>query len=175
MFKMKVFSISTLALGAALLLSRPASADTISLTLASPVQSGAGGDTLSFEATVSAPGKNGGTIFLNGDNFGSLASPLTSNDDGFLLGYPLSLEPGDTFSDLLFTISLPSSIIAGPYLGSFSILGGADGNAQDVLATVNFTVNATAPSAVPEPGSVWLLATGLMGVGVVMTYKRAIV
>ena len=67
---------------------------------------------------------------------------------------------------LLFTISLPSSIITGPYLGSFSILGGADGDAQDVLATVKFEVDATAaPAAVPEPGSVWLLATGLMGLG----------
>ena len=77
MFKMKSFSISTLALGAALLLSRAASADTISLTLASPVQSGAGGSKLFFDATVTAPGKNGGTIFLNADNFGGLASPLT--------------------------------------------------------------------------------------------------
>ncbi len=163
MFKKTAFSISTLVLGAALLLARPASADTITLNLTNPVQTGAGGSTLSFDATVSAPGKNGGTIFLNGDDF-TVPSPLTLNDDGFFFGFPLSLDPGDSFSGLLFTISLPPGISAGPYLGSFSILGGADGSAQDVLATVNFTVNATAgTSAVPEPGSLMLLGTGLAG------------
>ena len=164
MFKKTAFSISMLALGVALLLARPASADTITLNLANPVQTGVAGSTLSFDATVTAHGNNGATIFLNGDNFTSLASPLTSNDDGFLLGFPLSLDPGESFSGLLFTITLPSDINAGQYLGSFAILGGTDGSAQDELATVDFTVNATAgTSAVPEPDSLMLLATGLTG------------
>ena len=88
---------------------KPASADTITLNLANSVQTGAAGSTLSFDATVTAPGNNGTTIYLNGDNFTSLASPLTSNDDGFLLGFPLSLDPGESFSGLLFTITLPSN------------------------------------------------------------------
>jgi hypothetical protein len=164
MFKKTTFSISMLVLGAALLLTRLASADTIILNLTNPVQTGAAGSTLSFDATVAASGKNGGTVYLNGDNFTSLASPLISNDDGFLFGFPLSLDPGDSFSGLLFTIMLPSDISAGQYLGSFTILGGANGEALDELATVDFTVNATAgPSAVPEPESLMLLATGLAG------------
>ena len=69
MFKKTAFSISMLVLGAALLLARPASADTITLTLTNPVQSGVGGSTLSFDATVTAPGTNLGTVYLNGDNF----------------------------------------------------------------------------------------------------------
>ena len=61
-----------LVLGVALLLARPASADTINLNLANPVQTGVAGSTLSFDATVTAPGNNGATISLNGDNFTSL-------------------------------------------------------------------------------------------------------
>src|SRR5207245_1367742 len=132
--KKTAFSIPMLVLGAALLLTRLASADTIALNLTNPVQTGVGGSTLSFDATVTAPGKNGGTVYLNGDNFTSLASPLTSSDDGFLLGFPLSLDPGESFSGLLFTITLPSDINAGQYLGSFAILGGAEGGALDELA-----------------------------------------
>jgi hypothetical protein len=129
------------------------------------VQTGAAGSTLSFDATVAAPSNNGGTIYLNGDNFTSLASPLISSDDGFLLGFPLSLDPGKSFSGVLFTITLPLDINAGQYLGSFAILGGADGGALDELATVDFTVNATAEtSAVPEPDSLMLFATGLAGI-----------
>jgi hypothetical protein len=164
MFKKTAFSISMLVLGAALLLAPPASADTITHSLTNPVQTGAGGSTLSFDATATAPGKNGGTIYLNSGFFASLDSPLTGSEDPFIVGFPLSLDPGESFSGLLFTITLPSGISAGPYLGSFMILGGADGDAQDELATVNFTVNATsAPSAVPEPGSLMLLGTGLAG------------
>ena len=164
MFKKTAFSISMLVLGAALLLARSASADTITLNLANPVQTGAAGSTLSFDATVAAPSNNGGTIYLNGDNFTSLASPLISSDDDFLLGFPLSLDPGESFSGVLFTITLPSDINAGKYPGSFAILAGADGGALDELATVDFTVNATAEtSAVPEPDSLMLLATGLAG------------
>ena len=174
MFKKTAFSISMLVLGVALLLARPASADSITLNLANSVQTGVAGSTLSFDATVMAPGNNGGTIYLNGDNFTSLASPLISNDDGFLLGFPLSLDPGESFSGLLFTITLPSDINAGQYLGSFAILGGADGGALDELVTVNFTVNATAgTSAVPEPESLMLLATGLAGM--MLRAKRCVV
>jgi hypothetical protein len=159
-------------LAATLLLSSSAQADTISLNLTSPVQTGAAGSMLSFFATVSAPGTNGGTVFLNGDNLNQDAG-LTPNDDGFLLGFPLSLDAGDSFNGLLFTVALDPSLVAGPYTGFFTILGGADAGAQDVLGTVNYTVNVSStPSAVPEPECLMLLATGLPGLAFLVRSKR---
>ncbi|MCU1323233.1 MAG: putative exosortase interaction protein [Acidobacteriaceae bacterium] len=168
----KVSMLALFVLAAALLLSSPASADTISLNLTNAVQTGTAGSTLSFFATVAAPGTNGGTVYLNGDN-SNLDSPLTLNDDGFFLDFPLSLDAGDSFSGLLFTVTLPSNIASGLYTGFFEILGGSDGGSLDTLQSVNFQVNvAPVVSAVPEPESLMLLAAGLPGLAVLARSKR---
>lgn len=154
-------------LPATLLPSTRAFADSISLNLTSPVESAAAGSTVSFSATVSAPDTNGGTVFLNGDSF-DVTSPLVFDDSGFLLNFPLSLDPGDSFSGELFSFALPSDLPAGQYIGSFEIVGGADGGAQDVLSTVDFQVNVAGAPTVPEPESLMLLAAGLPGVAVLV-------
>jgi hypothetical protein len=158
MMKKTALSISMFLL-AIFLLVPLASADTINLTLANPVQSGVPGSTLSFDATALAVADKLGTVYLNGDSF-NVSSPLTLDDTGFLLNFPLSMSAGQSVTDLLFTVFLPSGLAPGTYVGSFSILGGLSPSAEDVLATVDFTVNA-APSAVPEPGTYALMATGL--------------
>jgi hypothetical protein len=158
--------LGLLVLPATLLSSPHAFADTISLTLTAPVQSGTAGSIVSFSATVEAPGTNAGTVFLNGDSF-DVTSPLVFDDSGFA-SFPLSLDPGDSFSGELFSFALPSDLPAGQYIGSFEILGGADG-AQDTLSTVNFQVDvAPTVSDVPEPESLMLLATGLPGVAMLV-------
>jgi hypothetical protein len=167
MMKKIIRTVSTLALFVfpmTLPLCSRAFADTISLTLTDAVQTASAGSTVSFFATVSAPGTNGGTEFLNGDSF-DVALPLVLDQSGFLAGFPLSLDPKDSFSGLLFSINLPSNVASGPYTGSFEILGGADGSALDNLGSVDFEVNvAPTASPVPEPGSLMLLAAGLPGV-----------
>jgi hypothetical protein len=95
-------------------------------------------------------------VFLNSDNFGLSIAGATLDDSGFLFNFPLSLDPGDDFSGTLFTVALPSNLPVGTYSGFFEIFGGTTGGAQDPLATVDFQV-----SAVPEPGTWVLLATGL--------------
>jgi hypothetical protein len=154
MMKKTALSLSMLAL-AVLLLAAPALADTISLTLSNPIQTGAPGSILTFDATVSAPLANGAEVFLNGDNFG-ISGPNSIDDTGFLLDFPLDLNPGDSFTGTLFTVALPPNLGAGSYNGFFTILGGADPSALGDLTTVNFQVNAT-----PEPGTWLLFATGL--------------
>jgi|SRR5208282_4746620 len=130
--------------------SNPAS-DTLVLTLASPPTFGTPGEVLSFFATVMAPGSNGGTLFLNGDSF-TIASPLSLDDTPFLLNYPLSMNPGDKYSGLLFTITIPHGTAVGAYNGYFQILGGSDGSQLNPISNVvEFQVD------VPEPASLLLV------------------
>lgn len=136
-----------------------ARADVVTLTLANPNQIVPDtGGTLMFEATL----KNTGTtrVFLNGDNF-NVADPLVLDDSDFLLNFPLYLEAGEAFTGNLFTVTVPEVPVFSRYVGFFSIVGGADAGAQDVLGTVGFAV-----TAVPEPASV-LLVLAAMAVGCV--------
>jgi hypothetical protein len=159
-------------LAATSLLSSRTFADTIDLSLNAPAQPGTAGSTISFVATVLAPGTNGGTVFLNGDSF-NVSSPLILDDSGFFNDFPLSLDPGDSFSGTLFSIALPSNLASGLYTGSFEILGGADSDALDTLGSVDFQVNvAPTASTVPEPESLMLLAAGLPGVALLVQRKR---
>jgi hypothetical protein len=156
MIKKTVLSLSIFLL-AMFLPAAPASADSISLILSHPVQTGAPGSTLTFDATVSAPLVNGAMVFLNFDNFGdTIPGANTIDDSGFFLDFPLSLDPGDNFTGTLFSVALPPGVAAGSYTGFFEIFGGSSADAMNPLATVNFQINAT-----PEPGSWVLLATGL--------------
>jgi hypothetical protein len=147
---------------AILLLVPLASADTISLSLASPVQSGAAGDTLSFTATVTAVSDGLGPVYLVSDSAGITGpSSLNVDDTPFLFNFPFVMSGGDTLTDVLFTVTLPSDLAAGSHTGYFSILGGLDPDSTSVLATADFTIDATSASAVPEPSTYLLMATGL--------------
>ena len=175
MMKKAVRTLSTFALfvlAATLLLSSRTFADTIDLSLNAPAQPVTAGSTVSFFATVSAPGTNGGTVFLNGFSF-NVPSPLILDDSGFFNDFPFSLDPGDSFSGVLFTITLPSNTSAGLYPVTFEILGGADIGAQDTIAWVQeFPLNvAPTASTVPEPESLMLLAVGLPGVAFLVQRK----
>lgn len=130
------------------------------LTLANPVQGTdqtKGAETiLSFVATVNAPGTNAGNVFLNGDSF-NVGGDLTIDDSDFL-NFPLSLSPGQSFTDTLFTVEVPADAAITTYLGSFTLLGGPTDSNSDILATAGFTIVAT-----PEPSTFLMIGTGLTG------------
>lgn len=164
MTRKRTFSLTMFVVAIFLLLPSLALADTLALSLSNPVQSATPGSSLTFDATVSASSTNTAPIFLNSDSY-TIDSPLTLDDIDFF-GFPLSLNPGDSYTGAIFTVTVPSGLVLGDYTGSFEILGGADGAALDTLATTGFQVNAT-----PEPGTMLLLATGL-GLPAFVIYRK---
>jgi hypothetical protein len=154
--KMKLSVAALLAMG---LSSATAYGATITFTLANPNEFiSLSGGSLTYFATVFAPASDTAPVFLNGDSF-NVSAPVTLNDSDFFNNFPLSLAPGTSFTSALFVLTMPPNPPIGTYLGTFTLLGGADGNASGALGTVNFSL--TAP--VPEPSSFMLMMMGVAG------------
>ncbi len=166
------------ALLAASLTAAVAHADTVTLTLSPSTVSTAPGTTAAYTATLSAPVSNGAPVSLNGDTI-TFAAPtdITFDDSGLFANFPASLNPGDSDTAALFTLTVPAAEPTGIYLGSYVLQGGADGNAQISLATQSFTLDvaASAPSSVtPEPSSYVLLSTGMLAMLALASRKRIV-
>ncbi len=137
-----------------------AKADTVTITFDQPVQGAVPGETVEFFGTIT--NNTGSTIFLNSDDF-TLAGLSLTVDDQFFSTVPISLAPsgqvGDSSGDIeLFdvTVSNPLLDAMGTYLGTYDLLGGTDGGAQDVIGSANFAV-----ATVPEPASIFLMLSGV--------------
>jgi hypothetical protein len=146
-----------------------ANADIVTVTFDQPVQTGSPGETLQFFGTIT--NLSGATVFLNSDDLNVNGLSLTTNDL-FLSTVPISLapngQPGDSSGDIeLFDVIVSNPLLDAPgtYLGSYDLLGGADGNAADVLTQAGFSVN-----TVPEPS----LGYGLLGAasGILLLISR---
>ena len=166
-------SISLL-LTVGLLSSTPAAyADTISLTLAtagicSPYVCGTTGSIVPVTATVTAPIANSANVYLNSDDY-TVASPLSLDDSPFFNNFPFFLTPGQSFTAVLFNVTIPSSAIPGYYSGYFDIYGGPNNYSLNLLADVPFTVDVT-----PEPSSLLLFGSGIAGMIAAIKRRRNI-
>ena len=166
----------SVAVAGMLLAGTAAKADTLTFTLNTPYQSGPS-NLFTFTGTIAYTSTDslndvGVTEYLNGDDF-SISAPATLDDSSFLLNSPLSMNPGDSWSGVIFTVTTPpfigGSLAANFYTGSFSIVGGnSPSDTTDLLATAPFDVQVT-----PEPTSLLLLASGLAGLLTAKKLRKA--
>ncbi len=131
-----------------------ANADSVTLTLTNPEQSGSPGATLNYVATVLAPATNTAPIFLVGDSATFAAS--FSLDDSPFLSFPLSLNPGQSSTGLLFDIPIPVNAPFGTFSGTFEITGGATASSMALIGSAPFAATVT-----PEPAAIVLFGIGL--------------
>lgn len=157
----------------ALALSAVASANAgVIITLDTPHQSAGAGSTLEFFGTITNADL-ANSVFLNED---SLTVTAANGDftvtDQFFSNIPVSLAAGGNSGDIeLFdvTITSPFPDTFKTYTGTYQLLGGIDGDAQNVLGGTSFTVTALAP----EPLTTFLLGSGLAAIGLLRRKQRA--
>ncbi len=137
----------------------------IGLTFDQPNQTGAAGDTLHFFGLIENAGA--GQVFLNGNSLNLTMASATLNDL-FISNVPLFLN-GDTDSGSieLFEVALSDPLLDAPgvYSGTYTLLGGADDSATEVLGAWSFSVTIEPQTGdVPEPGTAAMLLLGGLGV-----------
>jgi len=141
----------------------------INITFDNAAQSGLPGATLQFFGTIDNTGFN--TVFLNADSLNLAGGSDFTTNDLFFTNAPISVAAGGSSGDIeLFdvTISNPFVDTLTTYNGTYTLIGGIDGGAQDVLAEASFSVSVT-----PEPGYFALLGVGVALMGWLHRRRRS--
>ena len=160
---MKHIGLSILA--TVLLAAATARAGVVTIVLDSPLLSGNSGDVLAFSGTLTNTTSD--VVWLISDNFSPLSglTPAAIDDNPFFINAPLYLDAYQNTGDIgLCNVTIPSALTPGNYVGTFTLLGGAGQDSQDILGSADFTVQvleAQPTSGVPEPATLPLLAVGV--------------
>jgi len=134
------------------------------LTFTSPTLVITSGGTVEFDGTLTNTGAD--DIYLNSDTFSLLFPDLTFDDSPFIFEAPLSLSAGNSYTGPFIDVTADVTILPGTYSSTFTILGGADSNALNDIASEDFAVDVASASSTPEPSPLLLLVTGLAMIGV---------
>jgi hypothetical protein len=154
------------------LVSANAYADTIAVVISPATLTGAPGGLLQFFGTLT--NTTGANVFLNGAGVnlpGSAAGSVFLAP--FFINAPLFLGPsGATGSFELFNVIIPNSFASGDHGGTFTVSGGIDGDAQNIIGTAQFIVRVQdAGPGVPEPSTWLLFGSSLLAVAAVRRGK----
>jgi PEP-CTERM motif len=153
------------------LASKNVNADPVTFTLTNPIQSGTVGTVLTFMGSLTNVAPPTATIV--GDNFNGLPVTLTLDDTPFVVNFlGQSIAGGATLGPLsIFTVTIEAGTAPGIYNGVFSVLFDSDNGAGQETNFQTFSITVQGPNPVPEPMTVWLLGSGLVGI-VSFKFKR---
>jgi hypothetical protein len=143
----------------------------LSIVLDSPTQNASSPSFVTFDGTIFNIGAF--PITITGDSLSAPAGVgLDQPQSDLVIGsFPITLGPGDSFrGDWLFGLDIPGSQTSG-FSGTYAVLGeDAQGNPLtpfEAPYTVNIGV-----AQVPEPGTMALLVSGLVGGSLVLVRRR---
>jgi hypothetical protein len=144
-------------------------ADIVSVSLVSSTLTGAPGDILTFQGTLT--NNSGADIFINGAGI-TLAGfgPFDSDVTDFILNATGTLSNGSSVGPTdFFTVTIPGQFATGQYPGILSVQGGPTLNDDTVLGTAAFQANV---DTVPEPSYFFLTIAVLLAVPLSRTMLR---
>jgi hypothetical protein len=134
------------------------------VSLDQPTLSGSSGSVLDFFGTIA--NNSSAVVWLNADVVNTALPDSSAIDDSpFYSNTPAFLSANGNTGDVeLFDVTVLNTFTPGNYNSSFTVIGGAGADSQDILGSANFTVDVTAPpnnnNTVPEPGTLPLLGLG---------------